>query len=61
MSKRNKKSIDNLEATKRLIVLGLLKLGVQSKDIAAALDVDPAVITRMVPSRKLKKHGKRTG
>lgn len=60
MPKNNKKSVDNLEAIKRLAILGLLKSGVQSKDIAMALGVDPATITRIVPSRKFKRNGKRT-
>lgn len=39
---------------KKLFILALIKQGVQSKEIASILGVDPAVITRLVPSRKLK-------
>lgn len=41
-----------LEDIKKLLVLGLVKDGVQSKQIAAVLKVDPATISRMVPRAK---------
>ncbi len=40
---------------KRLLVLLLVKLGSSSDEIAAALQVNPSVVRRMVPSRKVKK------
>jgi predicted transcriptional regulator len=40
---------------KRLLVLLLVKLGSSSDEIAAALQVDPSVVRKMVPSRKVKK------
>ena len=43
------------EAVKRLLILLLLKLGSTSEEIAAALNVDPSLIRKMVPSRKVKK------
>lgn len=46
---------DGLEQIKRLLVLALIHQGVQGKDIAAALGVDPATVTRMVPARSVKK------
>lgn len=49
-----KDSSDVLSDIKKLLILALIKQGVQSKEIAAVLGVDPAIITRMVPSRKLK-------
>ena len=45
-----------LEQIKWLLVLQLQNQGVASKDIAAVLGVDPAVISRKVPRRK--KNGK---
>lgn len=41
-----------LEQIKWLLVLQLQSQGVASKDIAATLGVDPAVISRKVPRRK---------
>lgn len=37
-----------LDDIKKLLILGLIKDGVQSKQIAAVLKVDPATISRMV-------------
>lgn len=54
MAKKEQK-MDTLEQIKRLLVLGLIKQGVQGKDIAAALGVDPATITRMMPLRQVNK------
>jgi predicted transcriptional regulator len=48
----DKQSIKLLEEIKKLIVLQLINQGVQSKDVAATLNVDPAVISRMVPRKK---------
>lgn len=41
-----------LEDIKKLLILGLIKDGVQSKEIATVLKVDPAVISRLVPRSK---------
>ena len=51
----HKVKMEPLEEIKRLLILGLIQNGVQSKDIAAVLDVDPAIITRIVPARQIKK------
>lgn len=48
----DEKSIKILEDIKRLLILQLIEDGVQSKDIANILKVDPAVISRMVPRKK---------
>jgi len=39
---------------KKLLILSLISKGVKSKDIASTLDVDAAIITRLVHSSKLK-------
>jgi len=41
-----------LEDIKKLLILQLIHEGVQSKDVANLLKVDPAVISRMVPRKK---------
>ncbi len=46
---------DELGAIKRLLVLQLITSGVQGKNIAAALGVDQSVVSRLVPTRKVKK------
>jgi hypothetical protein len=51
----NKEQKDNLEQIKRLLILALVHQGVQGKDIANVLEVDPAIISRMVPTRQIKK------
>ncbi len=45
---------DELGAVKRLLVLQLITSGVQAKDIAVALGVDQSVLSRLVPTRKVK-------
>lgn len=50
---------DELGAVKRLLVLQLITSGVQAKDIAAALGVDQSVVSRLVPTRKVKKQRRR--
>lgn len=42
---------------KRLLVLQLITSGVQTRDIAVALKVHPSVVSRWVPSRRVKKPG----
>ncbi|MGH2359917.1 MAG: hypothetical protein ACRDGM_05175 [bacterium] len=46
---------DELGSIKRLLVLQLITSGVQAKAIASALGVDQSVVSRLVPSRKVKK------
>jgi predicted transcriptional regulator len=57
--KRGQKSgdavVDELGSIKRLLLLQLITSGVQAKDIASALGVDQSVVSRLVPSRKVKK------
>jgi len=48
-----------LEDVKRLLILDLVNKGVQSSHIAQVLGVDKAVITRIVPARRIRKPGKR--
>lgn len=55
MKKNKKTKLDDLAQIKRLLILALIHQGVQGKDIAAVLDVDPAIITRIVPARQIKK------
>lgn len=52
MGKKKSEKIEPLEEIKRLIVLGLINQGVRGKDIAAALEVDPAIISRMISLKK---------
>jgi len=49
---------DELAEIKRLLVLQLITSGVQAKDIAATLGVDQSVVSRLVPSRKVKRRRK---
>lgn len=51
----NKKTNQLLEDIKKLLVLALIRQGVQSKDIASVLGVDSAIVSRMVPTRRIKK------
>jgi hypothetical protein len=51
----DKKIAELLEDIKKLLMLDLVAKGVQSKHIAEVLGVDSAVITRIVPARKIKK------
>jgi predicted transcriptional regulator len=44
-----------LDAIKRLLVLQLITSGVQGAQIASALGVDKSVVSRLVPTRKVKK------
>lgn len=54
MPNKKREAMDPLEAIKRLLILNLVKQDVAGKDIAAVLEVDPAVISRIV-SRTTKK------
>jgi DNA-binding NarL/FixJ family response regulator len=51
----DKKIIQLLEEIKKLAILDLITRGVQGKDIAAVLGVDPGTISRIVPARRIKK------
>lgn len=51
----DKKTDKLLEEIKKLLILDLIKKGVQSKEIADSLGVDPSIITRLVPRQKNKK------
>jgi len=53
--RRNDPVADELDSIKRLLVLQLITSGVQAMDIASALRVDRSVVSRLVPSRKVKK------
>lgn len=50
-----KSKMKPLEEIKRLLILGLIQSGVQSKDIAQALGVNKSTITRIAPARQIKK------
>lgn len=52
MRKKKSEKLEPLEEIKRLIILGLINQGVKGKDIAAMLEVDPAIISRMMLSKK---------
>lgn len=53
MRKKKSEKLEPLEEIKRLIILGLIYQGVKGKDIAAMLEVDPAIISRMIsPTKK---------
>jgi predicted transcriptional regulator len=60
-AKRKRKNRQNdpgaaeLDAIKRLLILQLITSGVQGAQIASALGVDPSVVSRLVPKRKVKK------
>jgi len=50
--KTKSEKLEPLEEIKRLLVLGLINQGVKGKDIAAILEVDPAIISRLMSSTK---------
>jgi predicted transcriptional regulator len=56
---KNDPVADELGSIKRLLVLQLITSGVQAQDIAGTLGVDKSVVSRMVPSRKVKKRQKK--
>lgn len=53
--KKQSEKLEPLEEIKRLLILGLIHNNVQAKDIAYVLGVDKSVISRIVPSRQVKK------
>jgi DNA-directed RNA polymerase specialized sigma subunit len=52
MPKKKSEKLEPLEEIKRLIILGLINQGVKGKDIAAVLDVDPAIISRLISPKE---------
>lgn len=50
-----KKAIELLEDIKKLLILDLITRGVQAKDIAGIFGVNKSTITRLVPTRQIKK------
>jgi len=48
-------NIEVLDAIKRLLILQLITSGVQATDIASALGVDKSTISRLFPTRKVKR------
>jgi len=53
--KRHKRSISDTEAIKNLLVVGLLKDGVDAKSIAAATGIPEGTIRRRFPMKFVKK------
>ena len=51
MPKKKSERLEPLEEIKRSIILGLTNQGV-GKDIAAILEVDPAIISRLLSAGK---------
>ncbi len=51
MGKKKSDKLDPLEEIKRLLVLALVNQGVKGKAIAAVLQVDPAIISRMISGK----------
>mgnify|MGYP003392706472 CR=1 FL=1 len=51
MRKKKSDKLEPLEEIKRLLVLALVSQGVKGKDIATALQVDPAIISRMISGK----------
>jgi len=52
---KKRKTLEPLEAIKRLLILQLIRNGAKSKDIADILGVDSSTIRHMFPIRKAKK------
>jgi len=55
MTKKKSEKLEPMEEVKRLLILALVHSGVQAKDIADVLGVDKSAISRIVPSRQVKK------
>ena len=51
MRKKKSDKLEPLEEIKRLLVLALIHQGVKGKDVAAVLQVDPAIISRMISGK----------
>lgn len=52
MPEKESKDLDDI---KRLLILLLYKLGSTLEEIALALDVDQSAVSRMIPSRRIKR------
>lgn len=52
MRKKQSEKLEPLEEIKRLLILGLINQGVKGKDIASVLEVDPAIISRIISGKK---------
>jgi len=52
---KDQKTNQLLEDINKLLIMDLIRQGGQGKDIAVILGVDPAIISRMVPARQIKK------
>ena len=48
MNTKKSEKMEPHEEIKRLIILGLMRLGVTGRDIAKVLEVDPASVSRML-------------
>jgi len=55
MPKKKSDRLEPIEEIRRLIILGLVNQGVKGKDIAAILEVDPAIISRLLSPAKSNK------
>ncbi len=55
MGGENAKILKELDAVKRLMILLLVKLGSDSKEIGMALDISDAQIRQIISMRKVKK------
>jgi len=55
MTKKQKKTLDTLEAIKRLLILIAIQNGANSDEIAKILNVDSSTIRHIVSIRKTKK------
>ena len=53
--KKQSEKLEPLEEIKRLLILGLIRSGVQAKDIATILAVNKSTISRIAPALKVKK------
>ncbi|HXN00217.1 MAG TPA: hypothetical protein VN982_17270 [Candidatus Dormibacteraeota bacterium] len=51
----NEQIIDLLEDIKKLMILHLIERGVQGKRIATVLNVDAAIVSRIISPTKIKK------
>jgi transcriptional regulator len=62
MSKANRLQVDplqkELERIRMLLVLLLVKAGAEQHEIASALGTDQANVSRMLPSRRIKRFAK---
>ena len=49
--KKKNEKLEPLEEVKRLLILGLISQGVKGKDIAAVLEMDPAIVSRILQKK----------